>query len=320
MSIKTYAKAINEGHVEMMTRDEKVFTYGEDIQKGLFGVTTGLVDQFGPMRVRNSPISEAALTGAGVGAAVIGSRPIVEIQFADVLAISFDHIVNSAAKIRYMSAGISSCPVVYRAPMGFGLTLGMHHSQCTESWFTNVPGLTIICPSQPYDAKGLFISAVESNDPVVFLEHKKLYATKGEVPDDYYKIPIGKGDIKREGKDITIIATSFEVNRAIEAAEMLSKERIEAEVVDPRTIKPLDKDLILSSVKKTGRVLIVHEAPKFGGFGGEIAAVIAEEALDYLQNPIVRLAGKEIPVPFAVEDDIPPSTGMIFEAAKGLFK
>lgn len=320
MSIKTYGNSLNEALVQVMSRDESVFTYGEDIHLGVFGVTAGLLDKFGPKRVRNAPISEAALAGAGVGAAVMGTRPIVEIQFADVLAISFDHIVNSAAKIRYMSAGQSTCPLVIRAPMGIGLSLGMHHSQCVESWFTNVPGLTIVCPSNPYDAKGLLIAAVESNDPVLFLEHKRLYATEGEVPDGYYKVPLGKADIKRKGKDVTIIATSLEVNRALEAADKLSQEGIEAEVIDPRTIKPLDKDLILESVKKTGRAIIVHEAPKFGGFGGEVAALLAEEALDYLQNPIVRLAGHEIPVPFGIEDDIPPSAEMIYNSVVQMFK
>lgn len=320
MSKISYAKAINEAYIELMNKYESVFTYGEDIQLGVFGTTTGLVDIFGPKRVRNTPISEAALAGVGVGAAVMGMRPIVEIQFADVLAISFDHIVNSAAKIRYMSAGIASCPLVIRAPMGIGLSLGMHHSQCVESWFTNVPGLKIVCPSNPYDAKGLLISSVEANDPILFLEHKRLYAVEGEVPDGYYKVPLGKGEIKREGNDVTLVATSLEVGRALEAAEMLSKEGIEVEVIDPRTIRPLDKDIILNSVKKTGRAIIVHEAPKFGGFGGEVAAIIAEEALDYLLGPVMRLAGKEIPVPFGVEEYIPPSTDMIFESIKKMFK
>lgn len=319
MSKKSYAQALNEAFIETMKKDESVFTYGEDVQMGVFGVTRGLVDIFGPKRVRNTPISEAALAGVGVGAAVMGTRPVVEIQFADVLAISMDHIVNSAAKIRYMSAGISNCPVVFRAPMGIGLQLGMHHSQCVESWFTNVPGLTIVCPSSPKDAKGLLISAIESNDPVVFLEHKRLYGVEEEVSDDYYNIPLGKGDIKKEGSDITIVATSFLVGRAIEAADILKKEDIDVEVIDPRTIKPLDLELILNSVKKTGKLLIVHEAPKFGGFGGEISALVAEKAIDYLEAPIIRVGGKEIPVPFGIEDNIPPSVEKIVKEVKKLF-
>jgi len=318
MGNKKYSEALNEAMVETMKRDERVFTYGEDVQIGVFGVTAGLVNEFGPERVRNTPISEAALVGTGVGAATMGSRPVVEIQFADVLTISMDHIVNSAAKIRYMSAGIASCPLVVRAPMGIGLTLGMHHSQCVESWFMNVPGLVIVCPSNPYDAKGLLISAIEANDPVIFLEHKKLYSMEGEVPDTYYKIPLGKGDIKREGNMVTIVATSMMVDFSLKAAKKLADQNISVEVIDPRTIKPLDVELIINSVKKTGRALIVHESAKFGGVGGEIAATIAEEALDYLQSPVKRLAGKEIPVPFAIEEAIAPTVDDIVKAVKEL--
>lgn len=320
MSKKTYAQALNEAYIEAMRKNEDVFTFGEDIQLGAFQVTKGLLEEFGPSRVRNTPISEAALTGVGVGAAVMGMRPVVEIQFADVLAISMDHIVNSAAKIRYLSAGKASCPLVIRAPMGIGLNLGMHHSQCVESWFTNVPGLTIVCPSTPYDAKGLLFAAIESNDPVVFLEHKKLYGMEGEVPDESYTLLLGKGDIKKEGDAATIVATSMMVKVTLEAADKLAEEGIEVEVVDPRTIKPLDKELIINSVKKTGKVVIVHESAKFGGIGGEIAAILAEEAIDYLKNPIIRVAGKEMPVPFGLEECIAPQVEDIVNVVKRIIK
>ena len=321
MSKITYAEALNGAYRIAMKKNEEVFTYGEDVRLGAFGVTKGLVEEFGPERVRNTPISEAAIAGSGVGAAILGMRPVVEMQFADVLAISMDHIVNTAAKIRYLSAGKVSCPLVIRAPMGIGLTLGMHHSQCVESWFMNVPGLQIACPSTPYDAKGMLLHAIlELNDPVLFLEHKKLYGLKGEVPDEYYSIPFGKGDVKRKGDAATIVATAMMVHRSIEAAEKLSKDGIELEIIDPRTVKPLDKEIIVNSVKKTGRLIIVHEAPKFGGLGGEISAIIMEEAMKYLQKPIVRLGGKEIPVPFGIEEGAAPSVEDIINVVKNIVK
>jgi len=316
LSKKTYAKALNEAYIEAMKKNEKVFTFGEDIEMGAFQVTKGLVQEFGSNRVRNTPISEAALTGVAVGAAVMGMRPVLEIMFADVLAISMDHIVNSAANIRYLSAGKLSCPLVIRAPMGIGLGLGMCHNQSVESWFMNVPGLKIVCPSTPYDAKGLLLAAVESNDPVLFLEHKKLYGIKGEVPDKYYTIPLGKGDIKREGDAVTIVATSLMVHRAMVAADRLSKSGIEVEIIDPRTIKPLDKEIIINSIKKTGRIVIVHESPKFGGIGGEIAGIIVEEAMNYLKKPIIRVAGREMPIPFSFEEVAVPQVEDIINAVK----
>jgi len=321
MSKKTYLQALNEALFEAMRRDEKVFTFGEDVEHGIFGVTKGLKDEFGPKRVRNTPISEAALAGAAVGAAIMGMRPIVEIAFADFLTICMDNIVNSAAKIRYLSNGVLSCPLVIRAPMGIGLKdLGMHHSQCVEGWFANVPGLIIVCPSTPYDAKGLLHASIEANDPVIFLEHKKLYFTseKEEVPDEYYKIPLGKSDIKRKGDAVTIVAISRMVSFSLQAAGILADDGIEVEVIDPRTIKPLDKDSIIGSVKKTGRVVIVHESVKFGGIGGEIAAMIAEDALDYLKAPIVRLGGKEMPVPFGIQEAISPQIDDIVKTIKNI--
>ena len=319
MSNKTYARAVFDGCVEAMKADPNVLMYGEDIHMAMFQVTNGLVELFGEDRVRDTPISEAALVGVGVGAAVLGVRPVVEIQFADILGISMDHLVQSAAKIRYLSAGKMNCPLVVRAPMGIGLGMGMHHSQCVESWFMNTPGLKIVAPSNPHDAKGLLISAIEDNDPVIFLEHKKLYGTKGEVPEGYYKEPIGKGKIVREGTDVTIVAYSYMVQAAEKAAKELEKEGISTEVIDLRTVKPLDVPLIIESVQKTSRAVIVYESPKFGGYGAEVAATIAEKAIDYLAAPVLRVAGKETPVPFGMEEAVAPNHKHIVEAVKRLF-
>jgi pyruvate dehydrogenase E1 component beta subunit len=316
MSIKTGSGALNEALAECMRKDANVFIFGEDIIHAMFGVTRGLVKEFGPERIFNTPISESALMAAAVGASIQGVRPVLEIQFADILSISFDHIVNSAAKMHYLSDGMVKCPLVVRAPMGYGISLGMHHSQCVESWFANVPGLIIAAPSTPADAKGLLTASVENDNPVIFLEHKKLYFIKGEVPDGYYKVPLGKGDIKREGKDLTIVSYSFALHTAMQAAEELAKQGIEAEVVDPRTIRPLDVDIILQSVRKTGRLVIVHEAPAFGGFGGEIAAIVAEHAFSSLKGPIIRVCGKECPVPFGMETVVVPKAEDIVMAVK----
>lgn len=316
MSTKSYAQALNEALAHALREDPNVFLMGEDIEVGLFRVTTGLVAEFGKDRVRQTPISEAALTGSAVGAAIIGTRPVLEIQFADILGIAFDHVVQSAAKMRYIYANGNSCPLVIRAPQGIGMGFGMHHSQCVESWFTNIPGLQIVMPSTPYDAKGLLYSAIKNNDPVLFLEHKKLYWSEGEVPDDCYALPLGKGDVKRAGKDVTLVATGMMVGRALEAAGNLAGSGIEVEVIDPRTIRPLDKKLILDSVAKTGKLVIVHESAKFGGFGGEIAATVAEEGFSSLKKPIVRLGGKEIPIPFAIEEAAVPQVKDIEEAIR----
>ncbi len=320
MSKMTYARAIFDGYVEAMSANPDVMTYGEDLYMAMFQVTNGLVEKFGPHRVRNTPISEAALVGVGVGAAVMGIRPIVEIQFADILCISMDHIVQSAAKIRYLSAGKMHCPLVVRAPMGIGLGMGMHHSQCVESWFMNVPGIKIVTPATPYDAKGLFLAAIEDDDPVLFLEHKKLYSMRGEVPEGYYTLPIGKGEIKREGSDVTIITSSYMLQAALEAANNLEQAGVQAEVLDLRTVKPLDVPLILESVQKTSRAVVVYESPKFGGLGAEISAVIAEKAIDYLAAPVLRVAGRETPVPFGMEEAVAPNAGQIVAAVKNVME
>lgn len=297
----TYLEAIRESMSEEMRRDEDVFIMGEDIgvYGGAFGLTNGMIEEFGPERVRNTPISEAAISGCAVGAAMTGMRPILEIQFSDFVMIAMDNIVNQAAKMRYMFGGKTSVPVVVRLPGGSGAGFAAQHSQSLEAWMAHVPGLKVVQPSNAYDAKGLMKAAIRDNNPVLFYEHKLLYNTKGEVPAEDYEIPLGQADIKREGSHITIVATAIMVNRALEAAEILAKEGIEVEVIDPRTLVPLDTETILNSVKKTSRVLVVYEAVKRGGYGAEIASMIAEsDVFDYLDAPIRRLGGLATPIPY----------------------
>jgi pyruvate dehydrogenase E1 component beta subunit len=296
-----------------------VFIAGEDVSTGgVFGVTRGIVEKFGSNRIRNTPISEAAIIGLGIGAALTGMRPVVEIMFMDFIACCMDQIVNQAAKIHYMFGGKMTVPMVIRTPAGAGLGAGPQHSQCLEVLFAHIPGLKVVMPSTPYDAKGLLISSIRDDGPVLFVEHKRLYGVKGEVPDDRYTVPIGKGDIKREGKDITIVAISYMVREALGAAKELEKQGISAEIVDPRTISPLDKEIILESVRKTGKLLIVHEAVKNFGFGAEVAAVVAEEAFDYLDAPVVRVGAPFTPVPFSkkAEEAYIPSKEKIAQVAK----
>lgn len=303
MAELTYVEAINLALHEEMARDPTVFVMGEDIRNGygggLFGATKGLLDRFGENRVLDTPLSEVAIGGCAAGAAWMGMRPVAEFQFADFLAIAFDQVVNGAAKFRWASEGKWGCPVVYRAPYGSRVGAGMSHSQTPDGWLNNVPGLTIVQPSTPYDAKGLLKAAVRCDDPVVFLESKYLYRrAKAEVPDTDYVVPIGSAEVKREGTDVTLIATGAMVPEALEAAERLeSEDAISVEVLDPRTLLPLDETTILASVRKTGRVAIAHEAPVTGGMGGEIAAVIAEHALEYLEGPIIRIGAPFTPVP-----------------------
>ena len=297
----TYLEAIREAMTQEMERDETVFLIGEDVgvYGGAFQVSNGMLEQFGSERILDTPITELGLTGAAVGAALVGMRPIAEIMFMDFTTLASEQLVNQAAKLRFMFGGKATVPMVLRTPAGSGTGAAEHHSQSLENWFVHVPGLKVVMPSTPYDAKGLLISAIRDNNPVVFIEHKLLYKTKGEVPEESYTIPLGQADVKREGKDLTIVATSIMVSRALEAAEKLAAEGIEVEIVDPRTLRPLDTAPIVNSIKKTGKVLIVHEAVKTGGFGGELAGVIAEsEAFGYLDAPIARLAGREMPVPY----------------------
>ncbi|MEW9674378.1 alpha-ketoacid dehydrogenase subunit beta [Ammoniphilus sp. 3BR4] len=296
----TYMEAVREAMCQEMRVNEDVFIMGEDvgIYGGPFGLTNGMIEEFGSERVRNTPISEAALSGCAVGAALMGMRPIIDLQFSDFITIATDNIVNQAAKLRYMFGGKGKVPLVLRTPGGSGAGFAAQHSQSLEAWMAHIPGLKVVQPSTPYDAKGLMKAAMDDDNPVMFYEHKLLYGVKGDVPEEAYSIPLGKADVKRKGSDVTVIATSIMVHRSLEAAKQLEQEGISVEVVDPRTLVPLDKDTILNSVKKTGRVVVVYEAVKRGGYGAEIASLIAEsDAFDYLDAPIVRLGGLPVPMP-----------------------
>ncbi len=318
----TYVQALNEALREEMERDERVFIMGEDIgiYGGAYKVTDGLYEEFGEERVRDTAISEAAIAGAAVGAAMTGMRPVAEIMYIDFSTLAMDQIINLGAKNRYMFGGKTKVPMVMRTQGGTGRGIAAHHSQSLEAWYVHTPGLYVIMPSTPYDAKGLLKSAIRDDNPIMFIEHKMLYRTKGEVPEEEYTIPIGVGDVKREGNDVTIVAYSRMVLLALEAAEELSKEEISVEVIDPRTLKPLDISLIVNSVKKTGRAIVVSEACKTGGVAGEISAQIMESAFDYLDAQIIRLAAADVPVPMSppLEEASIPSVKDIIQAAKGL--
>ena len=297
-----FTEALNEAMHQEMARDDSVFLMGEDVGAtgGIFQVSRGLIDKFGQERVRDTPISEATFVGCGVGAAIAGMRPIVEIQIFDFIALTMDMLVNQAAKFRFMLGGKPNVPLVVRGPQGGGIRLGAQHSQSLEAWFTHVPGLVVVGPSTPYDAKGLLTAAIRDNNPVIFLETKLLYVegVNAPVPEENYAIPIGKADLKREGTDITVVATMAMVPRALSAARILEREGISVEVVDPRTLKPLDEETILNSVMKTNRLLIVHEAWTTGGFGAEVASVISEKGFDWLDAPIKRLGAMDTPMPY----------------------
>jgi pyruvate dehydrogenase E1 component beta subunit len=317
----TVRDALSEALREEMKRDKTVFLLGEDIGRywgGAFGVTKGLAEEFGDERVRDTPISESAIIGVGVGAAITGMRPVAEIMFGDLSALAMDQICNQAAKIRYMFGGQVAAPLVVRTPFGAGVNIASHHSQSLEAWFMHTPGLHVAVPSTPYDAKGLLKTALRGSNPVFFVEHKLLYPVKGMIPEEDYTVPFGVADVKREGADVTVFATLFMVHRALAAAEKLSKEGISAEVVDPRTLSPLDKSSIVKSVKKTGRLVIVTEDCKTGGVSAEIAAIVAEEALDYLDAPIKRVAEPDTPVPFSppLEQFVIPDEKRIMQAIK----
>ncbi|MEM2994772.1 MAG: alpha-ketoacid dehydrogenase subunit beta [Candidatus Bathyarchaeia archaeon] len=318
MRVLTYREALREALREEMRRDPTVFLLGEDIGKywgGAFKVTEGLAEEFGDERVRDTPISESAIIGAAIGAALTGMRPVAEIMFGDLTALAMDQIANQAAKIHYMFGGQTKCPLVIRTPFGGGVNIATHHSQSLEAWFMHVPGLYVAVPSTPYDAKGLLKSAIRGENPTLFCEHKLLYPVKGEVPESEYTIPFGQADVKREGSDVTIVATLYMVHKALKAAEKLEREGINAEVVDPRTLTPLDKQTIIKSVKKTGRIVIVSEDCKTAGVSAEIAAVIAEEAIDYLDAPIRRVAEPDTPIPFS-----PPLEKYVIPDEKAIIK
>ncbi len=317
----TYAQAIIEAMSQEMRRDEKVFLMGEDVgvYGGAFGVSVGMIEEFGEERVRDTPISEAVIAGAAAGAAVTGMRPIAEIMFSDFTTIAMDQIVNQAAKIRYMFGGHAKVPMVLRTPGGSGTGAAAQHSQSVEAWFCHAPGLKVVVPSTPYEAKGLLISAIRDDNPVMFFEQKLLYRKKGEVPEEEYTVPLGVADIKRKGKDVTIISYGRMVPTCLAAAGVVAEDGIDVEVVDPRTLVPLDKETLIESVKKTGKVIIVHEAVKTGGFGGEIAAVLADsDAFFYLDAPIIRLAGLDVPIPYCpeLEKNVVPTEEKIIETLR----
>jgi 2-oxoisovalerate dehydrogenase E1 component beta subunit len=323
MAVITYLDAISQALRDEMRRDENVIVLGEDVAAfgGAFKVTRGFLEEFGADRVIDTPISESGFTGAACGAAVEGLRPVVEFQFADFIACAFDQIVNYAAK-NYYRWGIPM-PVVFRGPSGGGFRGGPYHSQNPEAWFTHVPGLKVVQPSTPYDAKGLLVAAVRDNNPVVYLEHKHLYRRiKEEVPEDDYVVPIGVADVKRPGTDLTIVTYGATVHESLAVAERLSREGAECEVVDLRSLSPLDRDAFLTSVRKTARALVVHEAHLTGGFGGEVAAIIAEEAFDVLDAPVTRVAALDVPSPFAapLEDAMLPTEEKIYTAARDVLE
>ena len=300
MKKMSYAEAIREGMSIRMREDPNVLLFGEDVGAfgGCFGVSAGMLDEFGEKRVRDTPISEGAIIGAAVGSAATGLRPIAELMFCDFLTVGMDQLVNQAAKMRYMFGGKISMPMVVRLPAGAGVSAAAQHSQSLEAWITHVPGLKVVYPSTPQDALGLMLSSIDDDNPVMFLEHKAIYTMKGNV-DSLTPIPLGKGDIKRAGEDVTIIATGKMVHEALAAAKMLEADGISAEVLDPRTLYPLDKALIAQSLSKTHRAVIVTEENRRGGYGGEISAMIAEEMFDLLDCPIVRIGALDTPVPFA---------------------
>ncbi|MGE1211210.1 MULTISPECIES: alpha-ketoacid dehydrogenase subunit beta [Bacillus] len=319
----SYLEAVREAMSQEMRENQDVFILGEDIgvYGGAFGVTRGMIEEFGPERVRNTPISEAAIAGGAVGAALTGMRPILELQFSDFITIAMDQLVNQAAKTRYMFGGKGKVPLVVRTPAGSGTGAAAQHSQSLEAWMAHIPGLKVVQPSTAYDAKGLLKAAMDDDNPVIFYEHKLLYKTIGEVPEEPYSIPLGKADVKRSGKDVTIVATAIMVHKALEAAKELEAEGIDVEIIDPRTLVPLDEETIIESVKKTGKCIVVHEAVKRGGYGGEIASMIAEsEAFDYLDAPIKRLGGLAVPIPYnpTLEKAVIPQVPDIIEAAKEL--
>jgi pyruvate dehydrogenase E1 component beta subunit len=310
-----YGKAISEALREEMQRDPSVFLMGEDlaVMGSVFGLTKGFLDEFGPQRVIDTPISEAGFTGMAVGAAMRGLRPVIELMYVDFATLAFDSLVNQAAKVRYMTGGQVKVPLVVRAPGGAGRRNAAQHSQSLEGWFTQIPGLKVVAPATPYDVKGLLKTAIRDDDPVIFIEHKFCYAQKGEVPEEEYTLPLGQADIKRAGKDVTLIAYSRQTNYAVEAAEILARDGIDVELIDLRSLVPLDWETIEASVKKTHRAVIVHEAAKRGGYGAEIASQIMEGAFDYLDAPVKRIAALNVAIPFS-----PPLEDLVFPHVKDI--
>jgi pyruvate/2-oxoglutarate/acetoin dehydrogenase E1 component len=322
----TYAQALNEALFEEMRRDASVFVMGEDVAiwggGGIFGVTKGLVEEFGVERVRDTPISEEAIVALAVGAAATGSRPVAEIMYVDFMGLAMEPITNQAAKLRYMFGGKAKVPMVVRAQEGAGRGNAAQHSQSLEAWFCHIPGLKVVTPSVPADAKGLLKSAIRDDNPVMFLEHKALYFTKAHVPQGEYLVPLGMADVKRPGRHVTFVGIHTMVHKALQAAERLAEEGIELEVVDPRTLVPLDEPAIIESVKKTGRLIVGHEAYTRSGYGAEIVTRVVESAFDYLDAPPVRVCAKDVPVPYAasLENAAVPQAEDIASAARALMR
>ncbi len=321
MSVLSYGEAIRDALRTAMRKDDRVYIFGEDVAEygGVYGVTKGLVDEFGKNRVKNTPLSESAIIGEAAGASLAGLRPVAEIQFSDFLTSGFSMLVDYAAPYRFRLG--SAMPFVIRAPFGGGLRIGPFHSKCPEAWFFHVPGLKIVAPSNPYDAKGLLLAAIEAEDPVLYFEHKKLYyEIHGEVPEGYYTVPLGKAAVVREGQHVTVVTYGAMVHLALKAAQRLATEGIELEIVDLRSLVPLDEETMLASFRKTNRVIVLHEAPLRGGVGGELVALIAEKAFDALAAPPIRIAAKMTPVPLApqLEDAYLPSVQDIVDAARKL--
>ena len=324
MPVRTFIEAIRDGMAEEMRRDESVIVLGEDVGKkgGVFLATDGLWGEFGDDRVIDTPLTESMIIGASIGAAINGLRPVAEIQFADFIHPAFNQLVSEAARMRYRSNNGFSVPMVVRAPYGGGVHGALYHSQSVEAFFTHVPGLKVVIPSTPYDAKGLLRTAIRDDDPVLFFEHKKMYrSVRGDVPDGDYAVPLGSAAIRRTGGQVTVIAYGLMMLYALEAAERVANEDIDVEVVDVRSLRPLDKDTILSSVRKTGKCLVAYEDNRFGGYGAEICATVAEEAFDYLDGPVSRIAGPDVPgVPYnhALEDWFMLSPAKIADAIRKL--
>ena len=318
MRTLTYAGALNEALRLEMRRDPAIYVAGEDIGQygGIFGVTKGLLEEFGDKRVGDTPITESAIVGLAVGAAAAGLRPVVELMFVDFIGVAMDQLYNQAAKMKYMFGGKAKLPLVLRTEEGAGMGAAAQHSQCLEAWFMHVPGLKVVIPSTPYDAKGLLISAIRDDNPVVFIEHKMLYGIEGDVPEGAYTIPLGQADVKREGKDVTVVATLAMVHKALNAAKELEKEGVSVEVIDPRTLTPLDEQTILNSVKKTHRLVVVTEEVGHAGSSAEIAARVADKAFDYLDAGIKRVTAPFTPVPFSppLEAAFIPNEAKIIDA------
>ena len=317
MPALTVLQAVNDALKTEMRKNKDVVVLGEDVgvNGGVFRATEGLLAEFGADRVMDTPLAESGIVGTAVGMALYGLKPVAEIQFQDFIYPAFDQIVSELAKMRYRSGGQYTCPVTVRAPYGGGIKGGHYHSQSAEAYFTHTPGLKVVIPSDPYDTKGLLISAMRDPDPVMFFEPKRIYrSVKGEVPEGDYTVPLGKAKVARAGKDLTLVAWGAMVHVCLEAAKRAADDEIDCEVVDLRTLAPLDEESLLESVKKTGRLVIVHEAPRTSGFGGELAAIVAEKALEYLEAPIARVTGFDTPFPYTLEDVYMPDADRVLRA------